>query len=123
MILDIQLKAYLTEHGTQCKETLAQLVFVLAAGTDIGICYRLKDSRTKAMHLALTAAVERCLDSYLWDSAHDHLFDSAVKLTIEIFKQCPKGAVLALGYATWLCTRALNQTITMQDIADLAIYD
>lgn len=123
LITDLKIKVYLTENASQCKETLARLVFVLTAGTDIGILYQIKDPKTRLMHSALTAVVKMCLRNFRWQADLDTAIYEAVVATLEVFNKHPEGTLEALNYAMFLSSRVTAGTIQMADIASAEIFN
>lgn len=123
-IRDIQLKVYLTAYDTQCKETLARLVFVLATGSDIGICCNLNEPSTRLMHESLLDVASMVFANSTWkvDAEKAVKLQAAINYSLKAYNDYPKSRAEALLYAAFVTDKAENGLLSPSDFASLEIY-
>lgn len=122
LIVDARIKVHLMQDKTQCRDTLSRFVFVLAVGTDIGICFDLNSPSTKSMHIALLSVAQMAVDGGYWDDDCKEFIAHAMDLAAKAFIANPVGGVEALTYAEYLSGKTRTCTLKISDLVSLEIY-
>jgi len=114
---------YMTQNGERDTKLLANLVLVLAVGTEVALALVPNHPQTKRLHAALRTVVAMSVDSGRWQSSQAKLLHETAQLASEVFLERPTLGARAFPGAFELAEKVRAGTARMSDVAGAEIYN
>lgn len=101
-MLDLGIKCLLVEHGTEQRELLARLAFLLGIGAEVAAAVPVLGNNREGLHQSLAEVVRMACDGCRWDDAWAAQLQLALEVSAELMLEHPRQAMLVIPGAKGL---------------------
>lgn len=118
-LLDLGLHCVLADHGSQQREMLTSLAYLIGVGAEVAIAVPVAGQNRPALHQALQAVVAMACDGHRWDAGWGAQLSLATEISIDLFCTYRQLALRFEPGARELSQAVMNGTVRLDAIAPL----
>ena len=101
-MLSIGIKCFMAPHGSEQRELLAQLAFMLGIGAEVAAAVPVLGNNREGLHQSLAEVVRMACDGCRWDDAWAAQLQLALEVSAELMLEHPRQAMLVIPGAKGL---------------------
>lgn len=101
-MLSIGIKCFMAPHGSEQRELLAQLAFMLGIGAEVAAAVPVLGNNREGLHQSLAEVVRMACNGCRWDDAWAAQMQLALEVSAELMLEHPRQAMLVIPGAKGL---------------------
>lgn len=120
-MLSIGIKCFMAPHGSEQRELLAQLAFMLGIGAEVAAAVPVLGNNREGLHQSLAEVVRMACNGCRWDDAWAAQLQLALEVSAELMTENPRLAMLVFPGAQGLAKDIQDGRIRQDAIAPLVL--